>query len=55
MNSKALVIIQLKNKKRLWIEDEKNLALPLFYKSPVVYKFLRLQKVNLPAPSTIRN
>ncbi|CAI6369764.1 unnamed protein product [Macrosiphum euphorbiae] len=54
-NSKALVTMQLKSKKRPWTEDEKNFALSLFYKSPAAYKFLRLQKVNLPAPSTIRN
>jgi len=42
--------MQLKSKKRPWTEEKKNFALSLFYKF-----FLRLQKVNLPAPSTIRN
>jgi len=47
--------MQLKSKKRPWTEDEKNFAFSLFYKSPAIYKFLRLQKVNLPSPTTIRN
>lgn len=49
-NSKAMVTMQLKNKRRPWSIIEKNLALGLFYKSPTAYKFLRLQKVNLPGP-----
>lgn len=53
-NSKAIVTMQLKNKQRPWSKNEKNLALGLFYKSPSAYNFLRLQKVNLPGPSTIR-
>lgn len=51
-NSRAIVTMQLK--KRIWTNDEKNLALTLFYKSPSTYTFLRLQKINLPSPSTIR-
>lgn len=54
-NSKAFVTMQLKSKKRAWNPEEKNLALSLYYKSPAAYTFLRLQKVNLPALSTIRN
>lgn len=53
-NSRALVTMQLKSKTRPWTTEEKNLALSLYYKSPSAYNFLRLQKVNLPAPSTIR-
>lgn len=54
-NSRALVTMQLKSKTRSWTAEEKNLALSLYYKSPSAYKFLRLHKVNLPAPSTIRH
>jgi len=46
--------LMLKNKRRIWTNYEKKLSLNLFYKSPTAYKFLRLQKVNLLAPSTIR-
>lgn len=46
--------MQLKTKRRIWTITERNLALALFYKSPTAYSFLRLQKINLPAPSTIR-
>lgn len=53
-NSRALVTMQFKNKRQPWTKEEKNLSLNLFYKSPTAYKFLRLQKINLPAPSTIR-
>lgn len=53
-NSRAMVTMQLKNKRRTWTNNEKKLSLNLFYKSPTAYNFLRLQKVNLPAPSTIR-
>lgn len=54
VNSKSMVTMQLKNRRRPWTINEKKLALGLFYKSPTAYKFLRLQKVNLPGPSTIR-
>lgn len=47
--------MQLKSKTRSWTAKEKNLALSLYYKSPSAYKFLRLQKVNLSVPSTIRH
>ncbi|KAL4126306.1 hypothetical protein QTP88_010528 [Uroleucon formosanum] len=53
-NSRALVTMQLKNKRRTWTTEERNLAFTFFYKSPTAYNFLRLQKINLPAPSTIR-
>ncbi|KAF0682509.1 THAP domain-containing protein 9, partial [Aphis craccivora] len=53
-NSRALVTMQLKTKRRTWATEERNLAFTLFYKSPTAYNFLRLQKINLPAPSTIR-
>jgi hypothetical protein len=53
-NSRALVTMQLKNKLQPWSKEEKNLFLNLFYKLPTTYKFLRLQKINLLAPSTIR-
>ncbi|XP_022166524.1 uncharacterized protein LOC111031047 [Myzus persicae] len=46
--------MQLRNKQIPWTLEEKNLALTLFYKSPTAYNFLRLQNINLPAPSTIR-
>ncbi|KAF0755135.1 Transposable element P transposase [Aphis craccivora] len=46
--------MQLRNKRRLWIIQEKNLALSLFYKSPTSYNCLRLQRVNLPSPCTVR-
>jgi len=49
-----MVTMQLKNKRRTWTSDEKKLSLNLFYKSPTSYNFLRSQKVNLPASSTIR-
>jgi len=49
-----MVTMQLKNKRRTWINNEKKLSLKLFYKSPTTYNYLRLKKVNLPAPSTIR-
>lgn len=54
ISSKALVTMQLKDRCRPWTLNEKNLALNLFYKSPIAYKFLLSQKVNLPGPSTIR-
>lgn len=54
INSKAMVTMQLKDRRRPWTLNEKNLALNLYYKSPTAYKFLRSQKVNLPGPSTIR-
>ncbi|KAL4141601.1 hypothetical protein QTP88_004217 [Uroleucon formosanum] len=53
INSKAIVTMQLKDRRRPWTLNEKNLALNLYYKSPTAYKFLRTQKVNLPGPSTI--
>lgn len=53
-NSKAIVTMQLKDRRRPWTLNEKKLALNLYYKSPTAYKFLRSQKVNLPGPSTIR-
>ncbi|KAL4126514.1 hypothetical protein QTP88_010736 [Uroleucon formosanum] len=53
-NSRALVTMQLKNKRRTWTTAERNLAFTFFYKSSTAYNFLRLQKINLPAPSTIR-
>lgn len=53
-NSRAIVTMQLKKKRTPWTSEEKNLALTLFYKSPAAYKFLRLQNINLPGPSTIR-
>lgn len=53
-NSRAIVKMQLRNKRRPWTIKEKNLALSLFYKSPTSYNFLRLQRVNLPSPSTVR-
>lgn len=45
--------MQLKQNRRQWSIEEKKLALTLFYKSPAAYNFLRLQKVNLPSPSTV--
>jgi hypothetical protein len=41
-NSRAIVTMQLKKKRRTWSNDEKNLSLNLFYKSPTAYNFLRL-------------
>lgn len=54
INSKSIVSMQLKNKCSSWTRNEKNLALGLFHKSPSAYKFLLLQKINLPSLSTIR-
>lgn len=54
INSKSMVTMQLKNGCQSWTKNEKNLALGLFNKSPSAYKFLRLQKINLPGLSTIR-
>jgi len=53
-NARAIVTMQLRNKRIPWTLEEKNLALTLFYKSPTAYNFLRQQNINLPAPSTIR-
>ncbi|KAL4121023.1 hypothetical protein QTP88_013608 [Uroleucon formosanum] len=53
-NARAIVTMQLRNERIPWTLEEKNLALTLFYKSPTAYNFLRLQNINLPAPSTIR-
>ncbi|KAL4112123.1 hypothetical protein QTP88_015971 [Uroleucon formosanum] len=47
--------MQLRNKRRQWTTEEKNLALTMFYKSPATYNFLRLQNLNLPGPSTVRD
>lgn len=54
-NSRAIVTMQLKNKRRPWTAEEKQLALTMFYKSPSSYNFLRLQNLNLPGPSTVRS
>jgi len=48
INSKSIVTMQLKDRRRPWTLNEKNLALNLYYKSPTAYTFLRTQKVNLP-------
>lgn len=41
-NSKSLVTTQLLHKKRKpWLQNEKNLAISLFYKSPSAYKFMK--------------
>lgn len=53
-HSRAIVTMQLRNKRRQWTIEEKNLALTMFYKSPATYNFLRLQNLNLPGPSTVR-
>lgn len=53
-NSRAMVTMQLKTKRRTWTNEEKNLSSNLYYKSPSAYNFLRLQKINFPGPSTIR-
>jgi len=53
-NSRAIVTMQFRNKRRQWTTEEKNLALTMFYKSPATYNFLRLQNLNLPGPSTVR-
>lgn len=53
-NSRAIVTMQLKNKRRPWTTEERKLALTMFYKSPSSYNFLRLQNLNLPGPSTVR-
>lgn len=52
-NWRAIVTMQLRNKRRPWTIEEKNLALSLFYKSHTSYNFLRLQKVNLPSSSIV--
>lgn len=53
-NLRAVVTMELKNKCRPRSNEEKNVGLSIFYKSPTTYNFLRGQKVSLPAPSTIR-
>lgn len=53
-NSKALLTMQLRKKRRPWTAEEKNLSLTLFYKSPAAYNFLKLQNVNLLGTSSIR-
>jgi len=53
VNSKALVKIQIRENRRPGSPEEKQLSLSLFYKSPAVYNFFKLQNVNLPGTSTI--
>jgi hypothetical protein len=53
VNSKALVTMQIKKNHRPWPQEEKQLSIFLFYKSPAAYNFLKLQNVNLPGTSTI--
>lgn len=53
-NSGVIVTMQLRNKKIPWTLEEKYLALTLYYKSLSAYKYLRLQNIKLPGPSTIR-
>lgn len=54
-NSKALISMQLLHKKRKsWLTSEKKIALPLYYKSPSTYKFMRTNGIILPAESTVR-
>lgn len=54
-NSKSLVTMQLLHKKRKpWLQNEKNLAVSIFYKSPATYKFMRKNNIILPGVSTLR-
>lgn len=45
--------MQFKKKHSPWTKEEKQLALTLYYKSLSTYKFLRMQKVNLPGLLTL--
>lgn len=54
INSKAMLTMQLKDRGRPWMVNEKKFALKLYCKSPKMYTFLRTLKVNLPGLSTIR-
>lgn len=52
--NRTFVNMQLYHKaKRVWLPEEKKVALSLYYKSPTTYKFLRSKGCILPAPSTI--
>jgi len=54
-NSKSLVTMQLLHKKRKpWLQNEKTLAISIFYKSPAAYKFMRKNNIILPGVSTLR-
>jgi len=54
-NSKSLVTMQILHKKRRpWLQNEKNLAISIFYKSPDAYKFMRKNNIILPGVSTLR-
>lgn len=49
-NSKSLVMMQLLPKKRkTWLQNEKKLAISLFYKSPATYKWMRKNNIILPS------
>lgn len=53
-NSKSLVTMQLLHKKRKpWLQNEKILAISIFYKSPTAYKFMRKNNIILPGVSTL--
>jgi len=48
-NSKSLVTMQILHKKRRpWLQNEKKLAISIFYKSPAAYKFMRKNNIILP-------
>ena len=48
LNENALTFLKMQlnhtNKKKKWEDDEKLLALSLYYKSPKAYKFLKQEK-----------
>lgn len=53
--ARALVRMQLYHKPRMpFAKDEKKVATTLFYKSPSLYRFLRLNKVVLPSESSVK-
>lgn len=54
-NSRYLVSMQILHKKRKpWSENEKKIAMSIYYKSPSTYKHMRKIGIVLPGDSTIR-
>lgn len=54
-HSRALVRMQVGQKTRKWLKDEKRFALLLYYNSPSAYKHLLRQRIILPSIATIKS
>lgn len=52
--AKTVVLMQLREKRRIWNQKEKEFATAFYYKTPAGYSFLRRKGVILPAINTIR-